>query len=177
MPLEFELDSVDFVTVGTVGPPGNRIFHIQAKKGEQLLTLIAEKQQVAALAESILSVLDEIEREFELPVPEADHSTLDLELHEPILPVFRVAQMGLGYDNERDHLILVVNELLAEDASGEPRVARISATREQMHVLALHALEVVAQGRPVCGNCGQPVDSDGHFCPKSNGRGSRADWA
>jgi len=29
--------------------------------------------------------------------------------------------------------------------------------------------EVVAQGRPVCPLCGQPMDPDGHFCPRANG--------
>jgi hypothetical protein len=30
-------------------------------------------------------------------------------------------------------------------------------------------LQVAAQGRPICGNCGEPIDPAGHFCPRSNG--------
>jgi len=28
---------------------------------------------------------------------------------------------------------------------------------------------VAGQGRPICGNCGEPIDPEGHFCPKRNG--------
>jgi predicted amidophosphoribosyltransferase len=27
----------------------------------------------------------------------------------------------------------------------------------------------VAAGRPICSMCGQPIDPEGHFCPRKNG--------
>jgi len=166
---EIELNPVDFITVGTVGPPGQRVFHLQAMRERQLVTLIIEKEQAAALAEGINSILSEIQEKFELSTASKAPADLDLELQEPVLPLFRVAQMGLGYDNDGDRLILFLNELLPEDATDEPRVVRLSVTRSQMQLLAERALEVVAGGRPICGNCGHPIDPDGHFCPKGNG--------
>jgi uncharacterized repeat protein (TIGR03847 family) len=166
---EIELNSIDFITIGTIGPPGERIFHLQAMRERQLVTLTIEKEQAAALAEGILSILKEIHEKFDLTTIEKSEGDLDLELQEPILPLFRVAQMGLGYDNTQDRLILFLNELLPEDATEEPRVVRLAATRLQMRVLAEHTQGVVSGGRPMCGNCGQPIDPEGHFCPKSNG--------
>ena len=29
--------------------------------------------------------------------------------------------------------------------------------------------EVVAAGRPTCAMCGEPIDPEGHFCPRRNG--------
>lgn len=169
MPEEIELDSVDFVTIGTIGPPGQRIFHFQAMRERQLVTLIIEKEQAAALAEGIMSILREIQEKFDLATAQKADDDLDLDLQEPVLPLFRVAQMGLGYDNSHDRLILFLNELPPEDAPGEPRVVRLAATRAQMRTLADHTRAVVVSGRPICGNCGHPIDPDGHFCPKSNG--------
>ncbi len=166
---EYEFGSVDFITVGTIGPPGQRVFHLQAKQDDDLLTLIIEKEQASALAETILALIEKIQEDLGLPTDELNLQQLDLALLEPILPVFRVAQMGLGYDDNKDVLILVVSELLPEDAETEPRSARIVATRAQMQALARHTQNVVGQGRPICGNCGRPIDPDGHFCPKSNG--------
>jgi uncharacterized repeat protein (TIGR03847 family) len=166
---EYEFGSVDFITVGTIGPPGQRIFHLQAKQDDDLLTLTIEKEQASALADTILALIEKIQEDLGLTLDEVNLQKVDLDLLEPILPLFRVAQMGLGYDDAADVLVLVVNELLPEDAATEPRSARIVATRAQMQALALHTQDVVGQGRPICGNCGRPIDPDGHFCPKSNG--------
>ncbi|MCA9996365.1 MAG: DUF3090 family protein [Anaerolineales bacterium] len=38
-----------------------------------------------------------------------------------------------------------------------------------MRVLIPHTREVVNAGRPICGNCGRPIDAEGHFCPNRNG--------
>lgn len=169
MPEEIELDSIDFITIGTVGPPGQRIFHLQAMRERRLVTLIIEKEQAAALAEGIMSILAEIQEKFDIATDQKADAEQDLELQEPVLPLFRVAQIGLGYDNSHDRLILFLNELLPEDAPGEPRVVRLAATRVQMRTLSDHTRAVVTGGRPICGNCGQPMDPEGHFCPRSNG--------
>lgn len=166
---EFKLDSVGFITVETIGPPGQRIFHLQAGEAEQLFTFLIEKEQASALADTIVEMIDEISEKFKILTPDASIALFDFELHEPILPLFRVGQMGLGYDSENDRLILLLHELQPEDTGEEPRSARLAATREQMSALARHSRQVVQGGRPICGNCGRPMDPEGHFCPKSNG--------
>lgn len=147
MPEEIELDPVDFITIGTIGPKGQRVFHLQAGRDEQLITLTFEKEQASALAESIANMLREIEEEFSAKTGSVVLSDYDMDLREPILPLFRVGQIGLGYDNVHDRLMVIFSELQNEGAEGEPRIVRLSATREQMSALAESARNVVQQGR------------------------------
>jgi uncharacterized repeat protein (TIGR03847 family) len=92
--------------------------------------------------------------------------------------------MGLGYDKDRDMVVLVIqgqgqgadpDDIASALEGDEPEagavMARISATRAQMRALSVHAARVVAAGRPICGNCGRPMDLSGHFCPERNGHG------
>lgn len=173
----FELDAVDFITISTIGPPGKRVFHLQAGDEETLLTLTIEKFQASAIADSIMALFEQLEEEYHITTPEVDPARYDLELREPIQPAFRVGQMGLGYDGTVDQIYIILNELESESSLGTPRTARIGATREQMRALVDHARDVVEQGRPICGNCGQPMDPEGHFCPKSNGHRKHVSWA
>jgi uncharacterized repeat protein (TIGR03847 family) len=55
-----DLDSVQRITTGAVGPKGRRVFYLQARRGGRVLTLIAEKEQVRALADAITRLLDTI---------------------------------------------------------------------------------------------------------------------
>jgi hypothetical protein len=93
-----------------------------------------------------------------------------MSLEEPLEPQFRIYQMGLGYDSERDRIVLLAQGM-PDEGNEEPLSARFSATREQMKALSIHAEQVVAAGRPICGNCGRPIDPSGHFCPHRNGHG------
>src|SRR5664279_1092595 len=114
---EIDLNPVDFITVGTVGPKGQRVFHLQAGKGDQIVSLIIEKEQAWALSEAIRELVQDLEQRF--PIGESvDLSNFNMELRDPIEPMFRVAQMGLGYDEDRRMVVLVAQELVAteEDA-------------------------------------------------------------
>ena len=98
----------------------------------------------------------------------------DLALREPLEPLFVVGQMGLGYEESRDMLVLVVQELAEEEEEPSRRwVVRLWATRGQMAALSEHIEQVAGRGRPICPLCKQPIDAEGHFCPKSNGHGQK----
>jgi uncharacterized repeat protein (TIGR03847 family) len=148
---EIELDPVDFVTVGTVGPKGRRLFHLQAGKGDQLITLIIEKQQAQALADAINELLEGlIEKHPELPEVTINLSHWDMSLRDPIDSLFRVSQMGLGYDEERNLVVLIAQELVVSEEQliePDPQVVRIWGTREQMRALSEHAESIVSKGR------------------------------
>jgi len=151
---EIELDPVDFVTVGTVGPKGRRVFHLQAGQGSQVVTLMIEKQQAQALAEAVKELLDDLKQKHpDLPETEVNLSSWDMSLRDPVDPLFRVAQMGLGYDEERNLVVLVAQELVASEEGDEeitepqPQVVRMWATREQMRALGDYAQGVVKRGR------------------------------
>ena len=169
----YELNPVKAITAHAVGEPGHRVFYIQARTPDEIVTLIAEKDQVVILARGVYQFLKEIDDKFPAEMEDAPVGPLDLELRGPFEPNFRVATLGLGYDAENNLVVLVAEELTPEDTDSEPSaaasVARFWATRSQMRAMADRALEVAARGRPQCPLCGRPEDPDGHFCPRRNG--------
>lgn len=169
MPRQFyDLNPVSHITADAIGEPGQRVFYLQASQEQRLVTLVLEKEQVQALAVSVEQMLEELEKRLPQGAAEMELiSQYDLVLREPVDPAFRVGQMGLGYDAETDRLIIVAQELA--DDSDEMSVARFWATRAQMKALSEHSLRVVKAGRPSCPLCSQPIDPDGHFCPRRNG--------
>lgn len=150
--IEIELNPVDFITVGTVGPKGQRVFHLQAGKETQLVSMIIEKEQAWALSEAIRELVEDLDKRYPEPIPEVldDDS---MELREPLEPLFRVAQMGLGYDEERNMIVLVAQELVVIDEdldpeAVEPGVVRMWSSRAQMRALSAHSTATVQAGRP-----------------------------
>lgn len=151
---ELELRPVDFVTIDTIGPKGQRVFYLQAGKETQLVTLIIEKEQALALGEAIRELLDDIDERFPPPGEETDSAVRadDMELREPLEPLFRVAEMGLGYDDETRLVVLLAQELLARDneedeIEAEPGVVRLWCNRRQLRELSAQASECAQSGR------------------------------
>ncbi len=158
---ELELKPVDFITIGTIGPKGQRIFHLQAGRERQLVTFVIEKEQAWALAEAIAELVDKIDQQ-EAIQTNVELASLDMELREPIQPFFRVAQMGLAWDEELHMVILVATEMVVPLNSEDERdddldleleldnagEVRMWATLKQMRALSLHATDTVEQGRP-----------------------------
>ena len=165
----YDLDAVQRITAGAVGPKGQRVCYVQARRGSRLITLTAEKEQVRALADAIGRLLDSLAEKNPRLATSDDLLVTDMSLEEPLEPEFRVGQMGLGYDAERDLVVLLIQSNADEES--EALTARLSASRPQMRALSSHAAQVVAAGRPICGNCGRPIDPAGHFCPQRNGHG------
>jgi uncharacterized repeat protein (TIGR03847 family) len=164
----YDLNPVGSITADAIGPPGERVFYLQASHEDTLVTLMLEKEQVQALAISVEQMLEELEKRRPQSAAEMELiSQYDLVLREPIEPIFRVGQLGLGYDEDSDMLIVVAQELT--DDSEEMSVVRFWATRAQMKAMSEHSLRVVDAGRPACPLCGQPMDQDGHYCPRRNG--------
>ena len=157
----YDLPAVERLVVGTVGPPGQRTFYIQARQGARLLTLKVEKFQVAELAARLIAVFAQ--------TPDVDASPADDEsLETPIEPDFTVGSLSVALDEDARRVLLVAEELVDEDAEGD--VARIGATFDQVAALARRGAELVAAGRPTCRLCGLPIDPEGHTCPRLNGQ-------
>jgi uncharacterized repeat protein (TIGR03847 family) len=171
-----DLENVDKVTAGAVGEPGERTFFLQVRAGDRLVTILVEKEQVELLASSILEILATVDVE-----TEQGPSEEDLALEAPIEPLWRAGRMSIGYAEERDLMLLELEEAVPEPEEGaedadevpEPARLRVWASREQMLALSRHGAAVAERGRPKCQFCGNPIDADGHTCPAMNGhRGS-----
>jgi uncharacterized repeat protein (TIGR03847 family) len=169
----FELDPVDRLTAAAVGEPGQRSFYLQARKGDVVVSMLLEKQQVALLSAHIEELLERVGPPDEAGEPDID----SLDLEEPVVPEFRIGRIGLGFDEERDLVLLQCDEFVPEPEEGEepveldadPGQVRLWATRAQISALARRGEHEVESGRPVCSMCGQAIEAEGHFCPRSNG--------
>jgi len=166
----YDLNPVTHITAGAIGTPGKRTFYLQGRQGTQVVTLAAEKEQIAALSSGIDQLLERLGTGSAM----VDVNALQMELSQPIEPLFRIGQLGLGYDADRALVVIVAYAAPEEENQETANVVRFWATREQMRALARHAAGVVAGGRPVCVLCGRPIDPEGHFCPKRNGHGQHA---
>lgn len=169
--MNYDLRPVDHITTDAIGPPGKRVFYLQGQRGAEIVTVIVEKAQVQSLAVGVEQFLEELhDRRPDLPEADDAYDESQMKLQKPVDPAFRVGQLGIGYDEEGDMMVLVAREIQLEGSEiEEPSVARFWCTRSQMRSLCSWGLEVADRGRPVCGNCGQPIDPEGHFCPKRNG--------
>lgn len=170
----WELDPVDRITADAVGEPGERTFFLQLRGDGRVFTLTCEKQQVQLLATSILEVLASVGLETgEGPA----ESEMGLEI--PIEPLWRIGRLSLGYQQDRDRMVLEIEEFVPEEGDDEadddapvraPDRIRAWPTREQMFALSRHGAAVAARGRPLCDYCGNPIVGE-HRCPAMNGHG------
>jgi uncharacterized repeat protein (TIGR03847 family) len=174
----FDLSSPDAFTPGTVGPPGQRVFYLQAREENLVVTVRCEKQQVAALAEYFGGLLDDLDPSVPVPSPGA------LDLVEPVIPIWTVGPIGVAYDDGDDRIVVVLEELVVDEEDPEGvealeddedddegptgETVRVRLTRTQVSGFVHRARELVAAGRPPCRFCGLPVDPAGHPCPRMN---------
>jgi uncharacterized repeat protein (TIGR03847 family) len=168
---EIELDPVSHITIDAIGKPGERVFYLQGHQGERSITLLVEKVQVQTLALGIEQFLSDVaERYPDKPTAAGDFDELIMHIHPPVDPLFRVGELGLGYDSDRDLVVLIAHEVLTGDQTPEDgRIVNFWCTRSQALALGRWGLDIANRGRPICPYCGQPMEPEGHFCPKKNG--------
>lgn len=157
----FDLPAPDAFTTGTVGSPGQRVFYLQARDGDLVVTVRCEKQQVAALTDYFAGLLDDLE-----PAPYGV-ATSDLHLTEPFQEIWTVGPIGVAYDEPGDRIIVVLEELV-DDEVAEGASVKVRLNRAQVWAFVRHARELVAAGRPPCRFCGLPLDPERHACPRMN---------
>jgi uncharacterized repeat protein (TIGR03847 family) len=185
VPLIHEFDPPERFVVGTVGEPGQRTFFIQARIGTRMVSVALEKQQVAALAERVDELLDQVLDDgiSGTIVPAVAPRDLDDQapLEQPIEEEFRAGTMTLSWEPSTSRVVIEVFPINAEVVAGpdvddedfeepEPEeVLLVRITPGAARAFALRAGRVVEAGRPSCPFCGGPIDPSGHLCVRSNG--------
>ncbi|MEU7183720.1 DUF3090 domain-containing protein [Streptomyces celluloflavus] len=186
----FFYDAPDRFVAGTVGLPGRRSFFLQATAAGRTTSVALEKTQVAALAERIDELLDEVVRRSggNAPVPAVAPTELadSAPLESPVEEEFRVGTMALAWDGEDQRMIVEAQALVEMDAGSDedlaeaeerllqddengPPMLRVRLSGTMARAFAKRALEVVNAGRPPCPLCSLPLDPEGHVCPRQNG--------
>jgi uncharacterized repeat protein (TIGR03847 family) len=179
-------DPPERFVAGTVGEPGERTFFLQARDGGRVVSVVLEKVQVAVLADRLNRLLDELDqRGVTVVTPLLADTTPDAEpLDEPIVEAFRAGTLTLGWDGSSDRVLVEARaqtdegdedeageaEVLVDDeAEDGPDVFRVLLTAPAARAFVDRAVRVIASGRPPCPLCGQPLDPQGHICPRRNG--------
>jgi uncharacterized repeat protein (TIGR03847 family) len=171
-------DTPDRFVPGTVGAPGNRTFFVQAREGSRVVSISLEKVQVAALAQRMVELLEELERRGIEDAAEIEGEVGDTAaLDEPLNETFRAGTLSLGWDTVDEVIIFEARELtedeeeLDDDDDDEdgPDLFRVRVEAAEVRRFVARALRVLAAGRPPCPLCGQPLDPQGHLCPRRNG--------
>ncbi|MFF3271313.1 DUF3090 domain-containing protein [Streptomyces chrestomyceticus] len=186
----FFYDAPDRFVAGTVGLPGRRSFFLQATASGRTTSVALEKTQVAALAERVDELLDEVVRRSggNAPVPAVAPAELSdtAPLETPVEEEFRVGTMALAWDGDEQRMIIEAQALveleadtdedlaeaeerLLQDDENGPPMLRVRLTGTMARSFAKRALEVVNAGRPPCPLCSLPLDPEGHVCPRQNG--------
>lgn len=176
-----DFDPPDRFVAGTVGPPGQRTFFLQASEGPRVTSVSLEKQQVVILADRVNDLLDDFaggEGADEVAAEVEDNAPLDT----PIEDEFRVGTMSLGWDAERHVVILECHdgdETVELDEDGDPVIVdedaedrtifRVVIRPSTARAFARRCTKLVSAGRPPCPFCGGPLDPTGHICPRANG--------
>jgi uncharacterized repeat protein (TIGR03847 family) len=177
----FIFDPPERFVAGTIGEPGQRTFYLQARAGARIVSVALEKVQVAVLAERLGALLDELDRRGLADAAAAGGPATDgaSSLDEPINEVFRAGTLSLGWDVDDDVVVIEARaqgdeddetpEEVADDDPDGPDLVRVRLTASDARVFVERAVAVVASGRPPCPLCGQPLDPQGHLCPRRNG--------
>src|SRR4051812_21928083 len=98
----FDLPSPDVFTAGTVGEPGARVFYLQVRDDQLVISIRCEKQQVAALADYFDGLLDDLE-----PAPFATVAG-DLQFQPAAQELWTVGPIGVAYDEPADRIVVVL---------------------------------------------------------------------
>jgi uncharacterized repeat protein (TIGR03847 family) len=170
-------DNPERFVAGTVGMPGERTFFLQARLANRITSVALEKQQVALLADRLLELLSQIEQVSESSFGFSGPADLE-PLDNPIDEEFRVGTLALGWNIESQRIIIEAHEVtelleevpeLEEDVAEGPDVLRVRISISAARSFCIRAQSVVAAGRPPCPLCEEPLDQQGHICPRANG--------
>lgn len=170
---------------GSVGPPGQRTFFLQASGEGRVVSVSLEKEQVRLLGESLAELLDEVggpEGSEESAQAFVDKAALET----PIEDDFRVQRLSVAWEGVRRRVVLEAHDRpdaeelaeLEDAADGEPDFPWSGMPAQSLRVVlepgparafALRCTASLVGGRPSCPFCGQPLDPSGHICPRANG--------
>ena len=154
---------VQWASVEAIGEPGQRRFRLLVSSGEETTVLWMEKMQVDALGRALEQLLEQL--------PESG-ITEDLSDLEPQFDLgsdrqFRVGKLEIGYDEDRDRIVIIAYDIEEHESFGPAAVCRL--TRMQAGEISDESERVVSAGRPRCVMCGMPMGPGPHACANQNG--------
>ncbi len=155
-----------------------------------MTSVALEKTQVAALAERMDELLDEVVRRSggaaAVPAMAPTEITDTAPLDTPVEEEFRVGTMALAWDGEEQRMIVEAQALVELDAETDEDLAEAEERLLQDEENGPRCCASGSPGRrrgpspsapwtsstrakPPCPLCSLPLDPEGHVCPRQNG--------
>ena len=169
--VKYSLGRLSQVEAVTFGQPGRRTFRLDLHSGSAFCSLWLEKEQLFQLGVYLRDYVASLSAEEKAresspqePAWPGGETTLD----------FKAGQMYLSHDKESNSFYMQAHERETdEEPAGTTREEAESVsfwmTMTQASNLAEESLRICAAGRPTCFLCGQPINPEGHVCPRANG--------
>ena len=166
--VKYQLGALSRVEPLTFGEPGQRTFRLDLHSGSASCSLWLEKEQLLQLGVYLRDYVaglstEEKDRDSSPQEPSWGGSEESID--------FKAGQMFLSHDRETNSFYLQAHERETDEEREEGEAESISfwITLDQAGALAEESLRICAAGRPTCFLCGQPINPDGHICPRANG--------
>ena len=159
-----EFKYVSRVSAKAIGKPGNRTFRITAETVTALAIIWIEKQQLFQLATGLRQLI------VSTPDRQVVNNIVD-EVKDPISGniEFQVGKISIGEDSLTGNLFIDTHEVDQQNNEIETIRLRLWVTKNQALEFVEESITVCAAGRPACQLCGNPIDQQGHICPRTNG--------
>lgn len=167
---DFEFNPTEILILAAIGKPGERTFFLRGGSRNFTVTLRIEKIQIQMLALGVREFLAALKNKYPyLDDQEAVFDEHRMILEPPIDPLFQVAGMRMGYDSQKD-LIVIIFESAERPGGPEEgsKVVRFWCKRGEAAGLAAWADELASRGRQTPDIIDRVQGGDG-FSPRNNG--------
>lgn len=155
--IDFNL--VDAIDAEAIGVPGERTFRLRIRAGNNRASLWMEKEQLAEIGRALSQILAELSQargRAEGPAPSVgDFADPDVD--------FRIARLGLDFQPEKQHIVLLADDREALESGGSTRShgavraqGPAAFLRENYARSPTHRLEPGRPNRPWCALCHSP---------------------
>jgi uncharacterized repeat protein (TIGR03847 family) len=163
-----DLDAPDRFVAGALRGAGGGAFFLQAARGPRVVTIALQREQMALLADRMLTILDELERRGLVAIEVgADAVAEQPRLAEPLREEFAVGTLTIAWDDDGDRVIVEAHAMLFDAGVGEsapprerdpeleeipdddpigPDVLRVRLTPAMAQRFARHAGRIAAVG-------------------------------
>ena len=176
--MDYELNTCIRLTTDAIGKPGQRTFFLQGETDTETITLIFEKIQLQSLIVAIIKFFEDLHQKYPDLSPEnGEFFEEKMRITPPVDPLFRIGEFSLSYDKTLDQICIISKEIVFQEKDPsipfegqiDGRTVKFWATRDQFIQLVNWGVELIQRGRPICPLCNEPINPEGHLCPKKNG--------
>ena len=140
--VKYALGRLSGIEPVTFGQPGQRTFRLDLHAGSAFCSVWMEKEQLFQLGVYLKDIVGALSAE---------------------------DKARESHEGESNSFYVQAHERETEEDQQEMESVSFWITVAQAEALSEESLKICAAGRPTCFLCGQPINPEGHVCPRANG--------